>query len=619
MEEMGAERVSTDAFFSGPANTEPDVRNGRYYLTDPATGNPRSYTRASNMGHVIADQYGLSVWDRRQIVKGIASDPGVIAMLSASVDLDNARVDQVIERARLASASSTGADTGTAIHDVQLRVDRELPVPPDMESWALGYARALEQHGLTPVLREVRVINNRLGVAGRVDAIYRDSTGALVLGDTKSTGRINLAAPEFAVQLACYATADWVELDGVWNRMGPIRQDYAIVLHTDRETGAIALYQVPLALGIYGVGLVEQVRAYRKMSFLAPYVSPASTPGAVEVSYVAAPALPRDGDRRIGPEGTPQVYQLGEWMDEPPAHAKSFADGLQGLVNGVAEVVDRYVSLPSHDSVSRPGGSEADQPPTGPAPDAVLAEQHANEHRPAAEQTPVPPADGPPLRTADDLMRPAVTKAELQEYCRRHGLTDLAHTKKKLVGMLADAGKLAVAGPTGTAPLSLPQDSAEMPAGPATADGEDPSDPHSVAYGRARVAELAACQTVSELAAVWNRVVRAGGERAWTPAMVDMSKKTATRIEASARVDTHRPPTEAPVDLTGNSRMTVEYIAQCKSQKDLADLWSSVTVGGTIPDRWTPEIDEIAKQRLVEIQSAPSDHPDHPVNPFGGQ
>lgn len=46
------------------------------------------------------------------------------------------------------------------------------------------------------------------------------------------------------------------------------------------------------------------------------------------------------------------------------------------------------------------------------------------------------------LLTASELLG-GRTKAEVQQYARTHGLTDLAHTKKVLVEMLAKAGKLA--------------------------------------------------------------------------------------------------------------------------------------------------------------------------------
>jgi hypothetical protein len=225
----------------------------------------------------------------------------------------------------------------------------------------------LSRHGLTVVLCERLVVHPELGAAGRFDRLYQEAGESFVIGDVKTSGHLEMGAHEFAVQLAVYQGASHMrrkDTDG-WHEMrgSNIRDDYAIVVHVDRETGAVSLYRVDLLIGRHGANLAEQIRGWRKSGpVLLPYVPPAQTgkwvgPGNLhrgpdgvlfdgptdptmqmaeaERQYAQPPVnerpltapSPFDGPTVTGPpvdgtqrvhEGRAQVFQLGEWMDLPP-------------------------------------------------------------------------------------------------------------------------------------------------------------------------------------------------------------------------------------------------------------------------------------------------------------
>lgn len=271
-----------DAFLAGPGpggGGEADVVSGRYRLPDPVTGEVRSWTRASNVGAAVADRWALERWRLRTLLWGVGLRDDVVQLLRAMTERDDAKLDELITTALEAARHTEAANRGSTIHEVQRRVDQGADVPEGLEAFAGPYSEALAAHGLTVVAREFRVINRALGAAGRADVLLREADGGLVLGDTKSTGHLHLAAPEIGPQLACYATAEWAEPHGDgggWAPMPPVRRDYAVVLHVDRQTGAVAPYRLDLFLGAFGANLATQVREYRGMgrAMLTAYVPP---------------------------------------------------------------------------------------------------------------------------------------------------------------------------------------------------------------------------------------------------------------------------------------------------------------------------------------------------------
>lgn len=594
----------TDRFFSDRGGAEPDRVNGRYQLPDPETGEVRSFTSASNYGFPLVDQYGLTRWRHRQILIGLCARPDLIELLRVLTDPagDVGKLDEIVSTALTAAGTTEAANKGTVLHEVARAVHAGRPYPPEYETFAQSYRAALARYGLRVVVAERQVINPAIGAAGQTDGILEEVDGSLVIADIKSTGRLDLAKHEISVQLAVYQGSSHIRDEaGRWVRIKPgqLRADYAVVIHVDRDTGAVSLYTVDLQVGRHGANLAEQVRGWRKSGpVLLPYVPPMTGGKTVSRAIVeenpanalqwtwypppapaaggialtdasgaeAEPAPPADGSTRTV-DGQQQVFQLGEWMDLPT------------VGDMVQEEIDQATA-----ALTKTWGNEGAGEP--------LTDGTATLSNPNTLVT---------LRTAADLLQPKVTKAEVQQYALQHGLTDLAHTKKVLVEMLGKAGKLAAGNGVPTT----------VPAGkdPAVLTGaepglSDPTDPRDPAFRTAALSKISAAATVGDLGRVWAYVRRQGGDQAWSDEMAAAAKTQAALLDANMRAADAYPEAEA-----------LALIRAANSSNDLAEAWFEVTIGGSAPDRWTQEINDRALERMAQIEAAT---PPAPANPFVG-
>jgi len=540
-----------------------DVVNGRYRLPDPVTGEPTSFTRASNMGAVLADAFGLTRWQLREQLRGVGLRPDLQRLVSTfGHDTPKGDLDEVTRAAHEAAATGAKANNGTAIHAVLAEVDRawrEDDIDPEvtgkLPEWSLSYVasyvRELRRHGLEPIptMVERRVCHRAVGVVGTFDNLYRESDASIVVGDKKTTGHLDLSASEIAVQLSCYAGAGWIWDDAArtWGRlMHDVRQDRAVVVHVDQEHATVSLYRVDLEQGRRALNLAAQVREWRNTkALLLPYVAPQVVPGFTEQES-------------------------------------------RELINSTK--VDPFANIPNADDAANERTEQASDEAAVAYPNAG---NEGNGDGPTADAIASTPVTNGRLRTAEDLLRQRVTKGDVQQYAREHGITDLAHNKKVLIQMLEAAGKLAPAG-TPTPPTSPGKgDPAEIH-GPI--NGSDPTNPHDPAFHEARLREIARADTVGALELIRRRVVRVGGDQAWTDAMVSAARARVAELDNPLAAD--------------DPGAMMSY---CATPQDLATLWEQVTIGGTLPERWTDELNVAAQARLAEISAAT---PPAPVNPF---
>lgn len=515
---------SSDEFFAaGPTGGESDVRNGRYVLPDPATGEQRSWTRASNLGAALADRFGLERYNLRQLVRGLNLRPDLTRLLVAAVEVDNAKADEVVSQALEAAAAGASANVGTAVHEVHARVDAGLEVPAEEEGVAQAYRACLQRYGLRPLYREVRVINRALGVAGRLDALYEESDGQVVLGDVKTTEHLDLAAREFAAQLAAYATADAVEIDGKWWLIDdvplPIRTDYALVFHVSRDTGAVSLYRLDLRLGAYAANLAAQVREWRtRRDLLLPYVPPAPIlPSTVEPSSAqqsqdrrpdeAARAFPAAGNEGNGvalvdasgaeAEPAPKLLPAAAILKMTKAAAQEYgrSRGITDLAHNKPQLVKIYAAA----GILADGGPTQVQTPRLNDPAELTG--------PVNGSDPTDPRD-PAFST--DVMRRIVQAStvgnleEIRRYVVRRG-GDQAWTDQ-----MADVARQ-------------------------RANAIDGQNPHG-----ATVSRIQACQTVKDLSDLWEEVT-VGGSRpeGWPDEVAEAGRVRLEQLHAA------RPPAPA--------------------------------------------------------------------------
>jgi hypothetical protein len=267
----------TDDAFAQPAaqpvqsGRTPTVRNGRYRFWNPETETFDTWSRVSTFAKAIDDTKALTDWLVRQAVIGIGIRPDLHA-LAASLDPDDYRAGMdIAKQAQDAAGARTGANKGTALHAFAEAVDRGDDISHAPEAWrkdAFAYAAALKEARLEPVpdLMERTVMIPDLKLVGRFDRVYRHvPTGRLLIGDLKTTVKIDYTWGQIAVQEAAYAhaAAYWdVERDE-WIPMPALDLSIGVVAHVLVGTGQATMRLVDIERGWAGAQLASGVRAYR--------------------------------------------------------------------------------------------------------------------------------------------------------------------------------------------------------------------------------------------------------------------------------------------------------------------------------------------------------------------
>lgn len=216
---------------------------GRYKLPSPTTGRPTGFSRATTIAKTLEETYNLSRWSRRQAVKAIIAavqskddwadrtgsgvgfdvagdDRTPVGVLGDVVNAIEAEDDRALDKAvDLLDNITGGADArelGEAVHAWLEAVDTQtvLPaqVPEQFQPYVVAYRAVLAKHGLVAVAVYVeRIVLNDQGeetVVGTIDRIYRVvTTGALVLGDVKTSKTLEYGWLPYAVQFAVYGYA----------------------------------------------------------------------------------------------------------------------------------------------------------------------------------------------------------------------------------------------------------------------------------------------------------------------------------------------------------------------------------------------------------------------------
>lgn len=259
------ETLSADPFAaptSAPVKVKHD-RFGRYLLPDPETGKERAWTRATTIARTLADEYHLTRWKLRQVARGMALRPDLVAgAAAADPEEDKGTLDDIAEKAMERAGSSTGSTLGTALHNFTKRYDRGEPaaslgVPPPLVPDMAAYVDTLKRHRLKvrPETVERIVVVPELGVAGQLDRIAGQPSGVtkskpLAILDLKTAKTTEYSGLENAIQLAIYAHAALM-----WD---PARQAYEPMPDVDRERALLLHLPVGKAHGsLHGVNLIE--------------------------------------------------------------------------------------------------------------------------------------------------------------------------------------------------------------------------------------------------------------------------------------------------------------------------------------------------------------------------
>lgn len=258
-----------------PAGEPKRDRYGRYLLPGPGGGKEQAWTRATTFAKSISDSFGLTNWQLRMAVKGVAARPDLYALAASAPVDDKATLDRVAKDAKEAAAASSGANLGTAIHTFTERLDsgEQVTVPAqwaaDVESYRDALAAARVE--AVPAWIERIVVVPRYRVAGTLDRIVRLADGRLAIADLKTGKDLSYGWLEIAIQLALYANAEamWDPAADRYVDMPPVDRNEALVMHTPVGQGRTTLHRVDIVAGWEAADLVGQVRQWRTRRDLA--------------------------------------------------------------------------------------------------------------------------------------------------------------------------------------------------------------------------------------------------------------------------------------------------------------------------------------------------------------
>lgn len=306
-----------------PKRTTGVPRDGldRPMIVPKEGGTPKAHTRVTTFIDCIEDKSSLSDWHKRMTMRGASLKPKLLEGL-AELDMDDPDTNKVLMRRAESALAAAGthekADRGTRYHELTEYVDRgeQLPVCTDVELADMAAYMAATVN-LTPVHREVFTVCSELGVGGTPDSVsWYDGPGpnvaedpedwltAMLITDLK-TGRVDYGGLKMPAQLAIYAHSEFYdpsyapfpdrkaepklwekwkkglyyreEIEPAYTPLGPVNQEWGLVLHLEPGSGKCDLHWANLTLGWEVANMATTIRAMRsrKSEGMKPWLSAA--------------------------------------------------------------------------------------------------------------------------------------------------------------------------------------------------------------------------------------------------------------------------------------------------------------------------------------------------------
>lgn len=294
--------------FAPPAPSEvPRDGYDRPMIVPKSGGKPQAFARASSFIDSIEDKSALGDWQKRMVILGAAQKPTLLEGLT-EVNAETPEGKKVLMQRAESAIAQAGAHEksklGTRYHELTELVDRGEPLPPltidvleDMQAYMLAMSH------LTPVHREVFTVCEELSVAGTPDGVcWYEGYGPpgtewankivrwLLITDLK-TGRIDYGGLKMPAQLAIYSRSDkydpaflphpdrkgdpkrwdkWKkglvyeeEIAPAYQSLGPVNQDWGLILNLIPGSGQCKLHWADLNLGWEAAKFAVQIRAMR--------------------------------------------------------------------------------------------------------------------------------------------------------------------------------------------------------------------------------------------------------------------------------------------------------------------------------------------------------------------
>lgn len=274
------------------------------------------HARVTNFIKGIADDFGLQLWMRRVMIRGVVNNQDLIEELQTlDVSRDSVRIDAICAQAKAEAGGDDASKLGTKLHTQTEYADREEwdRIDDEHRGRMEEYREAVAEAGLTiiPMLIERRIVHLGLGpspVVGTFDRIVRTADGDHVILDVK-TGSLDPDKflekwLEMAAQMEIYQDA--VNTHGVyhpvrrnWTRVPPVNREYGIIAHLPAKGEGCRLYTVDLAEGRAVLAALQELRQKRKAKgFVRAYERPATVD--VDVSKLVEGMQERAASKRSG-------------------------------------------------------------------------------------------------------------------------------------------------------------------------------------------------------------------------------------------------------------------------------------------------------------------------------
>ena len=227
----------------------PVVEDGRYVLTDPATGEPRKWTRVTTFCD-DAENSNFAAWRDGMLVRGFVVDPTLIPWAHREPDEWKAYAAIAAEATRqgggwLAADLGTALHTATEHHDLGTGIRPPAPWDTHVDAWA----SALAEHGITIVdgWAERCVINTDVDCAGTLDRLAILPDGRTVVLDLKTGSSVRKIG--YAVQAAIYARASHAWTPDGYEPLPEVDRSMALIAHLPSKGQGCEIIEVDITRG----------------------------------------------------------------------------------------------------------------------------------------------------------------------------------------------------------------------------------------------------------------------------------------------------------------------------------------------------------------------------------
>jgi hypothetical protein len=267
-------------------------RWGRYLVLAPGGDKPTGYTRATTVAKTLDDESNLKTWAQRMTALGLADRPDLVALIAATDPEDKKTLNKICERASEAGGATVRRDLGTALHKMleDSWFDPNYVAPSPYDADVMAVHTALNAAGFTVAagMTERMIVNDRHQIAGMFDLLLATEGDAeLIMADIKTGSSVDFGALGWATQLAIYANADALYLQGkaadgsddVREPMPNINKSTGVIIHVQPESGSCDLHWLDLEAGAEALEMAMEVRRIRKFKPLHKMeIAPAETP-----------------------------------------------------------------------------------------------------------------------------------------------------------------------------------------------------------------------------------------------------------------------------------------------------------------------------------------------------